>query len=115
MLLFLGDWPEGQVYYSSNGEPTGVSLGPGRCCRKGSGRWGWEVCNHLCCYSALRAEMVPLVPWSLSGGHQTSREEQAPKLSVVLALETSPWYHGDRSPGVFCDIQVPWWPSSLDP
>ena len=77
---------------------------------------GGGKCATICVVTRhYDAEMVPLGPWSLSGGYQTSCEEQAPKLSVVLALETSPWYHGDRSPGAFCDIQVPWWPPSLDP
>ena len=77
---------------------------------------GGGKCATICVVTRhYDAEMVPLGPWSLSGGYQTSCEEQAKKLSVVLASETSPWYHGDRNPGAFCDIQVPWWPPSLDP
>lgn len=57
------------------------------------------------------AEMVPLVPRSLSAGYQTSREEQAPKLWSWLWKPVL----GIMETGAFCDIQVPWCPPSLDP
>ena len=116
MLLLLWDWPEGQADYSSNGEPTSVSVGWGRCCLKG-GKSGCGECPPICVIARQydAPKMVLSVPRSRSGGCQTSQAEKAPKLTVVSAFETSPWHYGDVSPGVFCDVKVPWRPHSLDP
>lgn len=116
MLLFLWDWSEGRAYYSSNGGPTSVSVGCGRCCLKG-GKSGSGECPPICVISRQydAQKVVPSVPQSPSGGCRTSQAEKAPKLTVFSAFETSPWRYGDVSPGVFCDMQEPWWPHSLDP